>query len=398
MPRAIHKLKARTVETAQQPGLYGDGGGLYLQITKDLVKSWVFRYMRNGRARAMGLGPLHTISLAAARMKAHECRLKLLEGIDPLDAKAEIRKARLKQQARTKTFKQCATAYIKTQESGWKNKKHASQWTRTLETYAYPIIGDLPVAAVDLALVNQILTPIWTTKTETASRIRGRIESILDWAKVQGYRDGDNPARWRGNFDKLLPRQSKVAKVRHHPALPYADMPAFYRTLLTQEGSAALALAFLILTATRTGEVLGARLSELDLKARIWHIPAERMKAAKAHRIPLSDSALTILERVRPFATGQYVFPGRGIDKPLSNMALLKLLARMGREDLTTHGLRSTFRDWAAECTNFPREICEAALAHTINSKTAAAYQRGDLLVRRATLMNEWASYCDPKG
>ena len=393
MAKGIHRLKALSVEKASKPGLYSDGGNLYLQITKTGVKSWLFRYMRNGKARGMGLGPVHTISLAEARVKAHECRSLLLCGVDPLENKAERHQAELLEAANTRTFEECATAYIGAHKAGWKNAKHQDQWTNTLKTYAFPIIGRLSVAAIDVALVKQILDSIWTTKTETASRLRGRIESILDWATVHGYRTGENPARWRGHLDKLLPPQSKIVKVRHHPALPYVEIQSFLATLRREEGVAPAALEFLILTATRTSETINSKWEEIDLQAGVWSIPAERMKAGKLHRVPLSPAALDVLRRVKPFANSNFVFPGRQPDTALSNMALLQLLRRMGRHDLTTHGFRSTFRDWAAECTNHPREIAEAALAHTTKDKTEAAYQRGDLFEKRARLMADWSNY-----
>ncbi len=395
MARGMHKLKALSVEKATKTGLYGDGGGLYLQITKAGVKSWLFRYMRDGKAHGMGLGPTHTISLAEARVKAHESRAMLLDGIDPLDARRTRRNARLLEESEAKTFEQCASAYIDAHKAGWKNAKHTEQWTNTLKTYVYPKIGALPVAAIDVALVKQILDPIWTTKTETASRVRGRIESVIDWATVHGYRIGDNPARWRGHLDKLLPRQSKVVKVRHHPALPHAEITKFLKSLRKEEGVVPAALEFLILTSTRTSEVANASFEELDLDTGIWTIPAERMKAGKPHRVPLSQPALVIVTRMKDFGGGHYVFPGRQPGKPLSNMAMLQLLRRMGRRDLTSHGFRSTFRDWAAECTNHPREIAEAALAHTLKDKTEAAYQRGDLFEKRTRLMSDWADYCN---
>ncbi len=395
MGRGIHKLKALAVEKLKEPGLYGDGGSLYLQITKAGVKSWLFRYMRNGKARGMGLGPTHTVTLAEARAKAHKCRAMLLDDVDPLDSKEQKNQTRLLEESRVKTFEECALAYIDAHKAGWKNVKHTEQWANTLKTYAYPVIGSLSVAKVDVALVKQILEPIWTTKTETASRIRGRIESILDWATVHGYRTGENPARWRGHLDKLLPRQSKIAKVRHHPALPYAEVSAFLKSLRAEEGIVPAALEFLILTATRTSEAIGATWDEIDLDAGIWTIPADRMKAGRPHRVPLCVPALAILARVKVFESGRYVFTGRQVTKPLSNMAMLQLLKRMGRNDLTAHGFRSTFRDWAAECTNHPREVAEASLAHALKDKTEAAYQRGDFFEKRTRLMVDWANYCN---
>ena len=394
MSRAIHKLNAKKVEHLKETGLYGDGGGLYLQVTAAGVRSWLFRYMRKGKARGMGLGPLHTISLAEARIKAHQCRHLLLEGIDPLDARQKQAAAGRLEKAKALTFQECATQYVANHRAGWKNAKHADQWANTLATYAYPVIGDLPVATVDLPLVMKILQPIWTTRTETASRVRGRIESILDWATVSGFRSGDNPARWKGHLDKLLPKRAKVQKVEHHPALPYAEIAQFMRDLSTQEGVARFALEFLILTAARTNEVVRAAWREVDFAAKTWSIPAERMKAGKDHDVPLSEPAMQILRHLRQVTPGDYIFPGLRANTPLSNMAMLQLLKRMKRTDLTAHGFRSTFRDWAGECTNHPREVCEAALAHQLKDKAEAAYARGDLLAKRAKLMADWAAYC----
>jgi integrase len=298
------------------------------------------------------------------------------------------------------TFKQCATAYIDAHRLGWKNEKHAAQWASTLEAYANPIFGDLPVQAIDTGLVMKALEPIWRTKTETASRLRGRIEAVLDWATVREFRRGDNPARRRGHLDKLLPQRAKVQKVRHHPALPYAEIGAFMASLRSQEGCAARALEFLILTAGRTGEVIGALWSEIDLAEGVWIVPASRMKAGKEHRVPLSAPAIKVIREQQAAAElvegrlNGFVFPGGRPGKGLSNMALLKLLERMKRDDLTAHGFRSTFRDWAAEQTHFPRDVAEMALAHTISDKVEAAYRRGDLFEKRRLLMEAWATYC----
>lgn len=394
MLRALHKLNAKKVEHLKESGLYGDGGGLYLQITSAGVKSWLFRYMRKGKARGMGLGPLHTISLAEARVKAHECRRLLLEGIDPLDAKQQQPTSGRLAEVKALTFQECATRYINSHKAGWKNAKHADQWINTLATYAHPVIGDLPVATVDLPLVMKVLQPIWTTRTETASRLRGRIESVLDWAAVSGFRSGDNPARWKGHLDKLLPKRSKVQKVEHHPALPYAEMAQFMQNLATQEGISRFALEFLILTAARTNEVIKATWDEVDFPAKTWIIPAERMKAGREHCVPLSEQAMRLVRHLRQVTPGEYIFPGMRVNTPLSNMAMLQLLKRMKRTDLTAHGFRSTFRDWAGECTNHPREVCEAALAHQLKDKAEAAYARGDLFAKRANLMADWAEYC----
>lgn len=402
MSRGIHRLKAIAVAQTTKPGLYSDGGGLYLQVTIAGVRSWLFRYMRQGKARGMGLGPLHTITLAKARIKAHECREQLLTGVDPLEAKKNDQQAQRIEDAKALSFCQCATNYHLAHKDAWKNAKHADQWTNTLSTYASPVIGDLSIAAVDVELVMKILEPIWKTKTETASRLRGRIESVIDWATARGYRIGENPARWKGHLDHLLMSRSAANKVVHHPALPYADLPEFIVEVRKQEGFAKQALEFLILTACRTSEVLNARWSELDLDLTIWTIPAERMKAGREHRVPLSTRACEILKEQRSILQGEhriadhdpYIFPGRKVAHPPSNMSLLQLLKRMGRTDLTVHGFRSTFRDWAGECTNHPREIAEAALAHTVKDKTEAAYARGDLFDKRRVLMSDWANFC----
>jgi integrase len=396
MARAIGKLTALKVEKAQEPGMYGDGGGLYLRVTSDGAKNWVFRFMLNGRARWMGMGPLHTVSLAEARRRAAENRLRRHDGIDPIEARRAGRLQARLDAAKAMTFRQCAEGYIQAHRAGWRNGKHAAQWEATLATYAKPVIGALPVQAVDTALVLKVIEPLWTTKPETAGRLRGRIESILDWAKVRGYRAGENPARWRGHLDKLLPARSKVRKVEHHAALPYAELPGFLVALRGQEGIAARALEFLVLTAARTGETIGARWSEVDLKDGTWTVPADRMKAGREHRVPLPLCALAILEEMqtRRYADDGFVFVGGKVGKPLSNMAFLMLLRRMGRHDLTAHGFRATFKTWASERTNFPREVIEAALAHTIGSKVEAAYQRGDIFEKRRRLMQQWATFC----
>ena len=292
------------------------------------------------------------------------------------------------------TFDGCAKAYIAAHEAAWRNPKHRQQWTNTLATYVSPVIGQLPVAAVDTGLVLKVVEPIWSKKPETASRVRGRIEVVLDWAKVRGYRDGENPARWRGHLDHLLPAKSKVRKVEHHAALPYAQVGAFMVGLREQPGIGARALEFLILTATRTGETLGAIWNEVDIAARLWTIPAARMKAGKDHRVPLSDAALTVLKQMHAIRHSDYVFPGGRDRRPLSEMALLMLLRRMERGNVTAHGFRSTFRDWAAERTSSPREVAEAALAHAIPDAVEAAYRRGDLFDKRRKLMAAWAEYC----
>jgi integrase len=394
MARVIGRLSALNVSRAKEKGMLADGGGLYLQVGPTGSKSWIYRYMLNGRAREMGLGPLHTISLAEARKKAAECRKLKLEGIDPIEAQHAKRDAERRAAASSLTFKVCAERYIAAHRAGWRNAKHAAQWSSSLETYAYPVIGDLPVQSVEVGHVMKILEPIWATKTETASRVRGRIEAVLDWAAARGHRRGENPARWRGHLSELLPARSKVQKIKHHAALPYAEIGALVDMVRQQSGVAASALEFLILTATRTSETVEARWNEFDLKSAVWTIPAERMKAGKEHRVPLSGPALALLQRMTEVRHGDYVFPGGKAGRPLSNMALLNLLQRMECSDLTVHGFRSTFRDWAAERTNYPREVAEMALAHTVKDKVEAAYRRGDLFEKRGRLMSDWAAFC----
>ncbi len=395
MKRQLLRLSQKAVVNKRTPGYYPDGGGLYLQVSESGSKSWLFRFALNGKERQMGLGPFHTVTLAEARAAAVECRKLLLAKIDPLEA----RKARLAGEAldaaRSITFAECAAAYIKAHRAGWKNAKHADQWTNTIETYCGPVFGGLPVAGVDTGLVLKVLEPIWTTKHETATRLRARIENVLNWATTRGYRTGDNPARLRGHIDNLLPAISKRRRVKHHPALPYDELGAFIALLRKQEGIAARALEFTILTAARTGEVIGATPSEFDLDAALWTIPAGRMKAEKEHRVPLSPRAVEIIREIGKTHKGAFVFPGGKEGKPLSNMAMLELLKRMGRDDLTVHGFRSSFRDWASERTNYPREVCEMALAHSVSDQVEAAYRRGDLFEKRRRLMAEWARHCD---
>lgn len=393
--KTLHRLIFKAVENFDAPGDYNDGGGLYLQVSPWITKSWMLRYRIHGRQRAMGLGSYPAVTVKEARERASDARRQVRDGMDPIEArKVRAQQSRLSS-AKTATFKDCASAYIESHRAGWANPKHAAQWSATLETYAYPVFGQLPVQAVDTTLVMKCVEPIWREKTETASRVRGRIESVLDWAKVRGYREGENPARWRGHLDKLLPKPTKVTKVKHHAAMPYADIAQFMRDLHEREGIAPKALEFVILTAARVSEAVNAKWSEFDLDRKLWTVPSDRMKAKRDHRVPLSGVTLKLLERLDSQREGDYVFPAwTSPDKPLTGAACLTLLDDMGRADLTTHGFRSTFRDWAAEQTAFPRQIAEAALAHVVSDKTEAAYQRGDLLDRRALLMQAWAQYC----
>ncbi|MBB3221725.1 tyrosine-type recombinase/integrase [Pseudoduganella umbonata] len=394
MVARFKKLSALVVRNVDKPGHYGDGGGLWLQVSRSGSKSWVFRYDRAGSRHEMGLGAVHTVDLATARVQAQACRLQLQNGVDPLVERQQARAARMREIARQLSFDECAAAYIAAHRPGWENAKHAAQWESTLARYASPHIGDLPVAAVDTHLIVELLSPIWATKTETATRLRGRIESILDWATVKQYRDGDNPARWRGHLDNLLAMPTKIAPVRNHPALPWRDIAAFVADLRQREGNAARAVEFAILTACRSGEVRGATWSEIDLGANLWIVPAERMKARKEHRVPLSTGAMNLLA---PMSQGSgHIFTGRDAGVPLSDMSLTAVLRRMGRHDITVHGFRSTFRDWCAEAAGnmFSREVCEHALAHSLPDKVEAAYRRGDLLEKRVLLMQAWSSFC----
>jgi integrase len=396
--RGTNKLTDRTVRSLKVPGRYGDGLGLWLQIGPDGGKSWLYRYMLNGKARMMGLGRYPDFSLEEARQKATENRKLLKEGKDPIEERDA--KFALDHLARTKslTFDQCADAYIEANRAGWKNEKHASQWENTLKTYASPIIGNLPVGLIDTSLVCKVLEKdqLWTTKPETASRVRGRIEAILAWATVRKYRTGDNPAQWKNHLDQVLPPTSKIAKVKNHPALPFVQIGEFIAALRQQAGIASRALEFAILTATRTNETIGATWQEFDLADAVWIIPAERMKAEKEHRVPLSGRALDLVREMLPLKAGEdkpvFLAPK---DKPLSNMAMLAVLKRMKHTDITVHGFRSTFRDWAGELSSFPKEVIEHAMSHQLKDKAEAAYARGTLFTKRRKLMDSWAAYCN---
>ncbi len=388
----LHKLSAGFVDSARRgklsPGHYADGGGLMLAVANTGSCSWVFRFQRDGKRRELGLGGLITTSLALARSKAAEMREALGRGDTPKPA----RQSRKEAHAQVMTFKQCAHALIESKRAGWKNVKHADQWVSTLETYAMPVFGPQNVADIDTPSVLRVIEPLWTTKPETASRLRGRIENILDWATTRGYRSGDNPARWRGHLEHLLAAPSKVKRVQHHPALPWGDLPSFMYDLRQRDGTAARALEFSILTAARSGEVRGATWGEIDLSTHIWTIPATRMKAGREQRVPLTSPVMELLGAIPQGGRGDLLFPGaRGA--PLSDMSLTAVLRRMQRADITVHGFRSSFRDWAGETTPHPREVIEHALAHQIRDRAEAAYARGDLMKKRRALMNDWASF-----
>jgi integrase len=387
--RNRNRLSTRFVETVKRAGFYADGGNLYLDFKDPPGKNWVLRYKRDGRARDHGLGSYPVVRLAEARESAIDKLRQIRAGIDPIDQAKAQRLALKVERHKAMTFRACAEAYIRTHEAAWKNPKHAAQWPSTLETYVYPVFGELPVAAVDSALVMKVLEPIWTSRTETASRVRGRIEAILDWAKTSGYRTGENPARWKGHLDNLLPNKTKIAPVENHPALHYNDLAAFMATLTEADGMGALALRFAILTVARTSEVIGARWEEFNLAERLWIIPGMRMKAGKEHHVPLSDAVLEILDFLKTLPASPFVFQSSP-RRPISNMAMLMCLRRKGRTDLTVHGFRSTFSDWCAERTHFASELREMALAHTIPNKAEAAYRRGDMFEKRRQLMDAW--------
>lgn len=396
MATKVREMTPVEIRHLTTPGMHFVGGvaGLALQVLPSGGRTWVLRMMIGKKRRDMGLGGFPDVPLSQARERAREAREKVRKGIDPIEEAKSARQALKAQQAAAMTFRQAAAAYIYAHRAGWRNAKHAQQFSNTLKQHAYPVMGDLDVAAVDLPHVLKVLEPIWTTKTETASRLRGRIEQVLDWATARKYRAGENPARWRGHLDMLLPRPTKVAKVKHHPAIALQDAHAFTVALRAMTGIAPRALEFALLTAARSGEVRGATWAEIDVDAGLWVVPAHRTKADREHRVPLQAAALNLLADLpRIKNTQDLVFPGvRG--GPLSDMSLTAVMRRMGLEAVP-HGLRSTFRDWAAERTTYPRDLAEMALAHAIASDVEAAYRRGDMLDRRREMMERWAAFLD---
>jgi len=388
---AIHLLSPRKVATAS-PGKYEDGGGLRLVVSKAGAKKWVLRFTINSKRREMGLSSFPDVTLAVAREMASNYRLQASNRIDPIEA-------RRTEAEKTPTFTTCAARYIRAHRHGWKNKKHSKQWVRTLKTYARPVIGSKKVDSITTEDILKILSTIWTTKTETAKRVQGRIENILDYAAAHKYCDPMNPARWRGHLDKLLPKPTRVKKVSHHPAMPYTEVPAFMSELSQNSSISACALRILILTATRTSEVLQAQWSEANLEEATWTIPASRMKAKREHRVPLPEEAIAIINSLPRIKDNPYLFPGMRHSRPLSNMALLQLMRGMGygvngsRANYVPHGFRSSFRDWSGEVSSFPRDVAEMALAHAIENKVEAAYRRGDLFEKRQKMMQAWANY-----
>jgi integrase len=392
MGSRLKQLGALEVARIARRGITFVGGaaGLGLNVTKYGSRSWIFRYQVGGRRRDMGLGRFPDVSLATARELARAARVRIVQGTDPIDEVREKRSAQAAERLASLTFREAAEQYIEAHEAGWKSTKHAQQWRNTLQTYANPKIGSLLVQDITVAHVLSILEPIWRTRTETASRVRNRIEAVLGWATTRGFRSGLNPARWKDHLDNLLPAPAKVAKKAHHRALPFVDAPGFMLRLRTQDGVGARALEFLILTAARSGEVRGATWSEFDEASATWTIPGSRMKAGKEHRVPLSPAAMALFRQQKERALNQWVFPGMK-EKPLSDMTLSAVLKRM-QVDAVPHGFRSTFRDWAAEETHYSREVAEMALAHAIGDKVEAAYRRGDLFEKRRSLMADWAA------
>lgn len=389
-------LSDRKVQTAQA-GKFEDGEGLRLVVSPAGAKKWVLRLTVDGRRREMGLGSYPVVSLAEARAKAAEARQQRAQGLDPL----AVRKVAV---AKTPTFISAAAAFIRMNRRAWSNAKHGRQWCATLRTYAKPVLGTKPVDKIGTEDVLKVLQPIWTTKTETAKRVQGRMENILDFATARKWRTGENPARWRGHLDTLLPPPRKVARPVHHPAMPYTEVPAFLAELRGNTSTSAWALRWLILTATRTGEVLGATWEEIDQTSKVWVIPGERMKAGRAHRVPLTDACMKILQSLPRVVGNPYLFPGAVRGRPLSGMALLMLMRGMGygvageRGDYVPHGFRSSFRDWAGEVSSFPRDVCEMALAHTVANQVEAAYRRGDLFAKRTAMMEQWGQWCGSFG
>ena len=391
--RQLHRLSALRVAKEVTPGHYADGGGLYMQIADSGARSWVFRFKLNGRVREMGLGPLSRVSLGEARKLASAYRTMIEDNVDPILARREKQRRQLLDISTDAnvTFREAAEAFISARESEWRNRKHVQQWGNTLKRYAYPVIGEVRVRDIDTAMIVRILQPIWTKKAETARRVRGRIKAILDAETVMGHRTGSNPARYVDHLQLVLPQIKKRSQVKHHAALPWEELPAFVRELEQRPRRAARVLHLLILTATRTNEVRFARPEEFDLDKRIWSIPGDRMKSGR----PLRERAVEIVRSALPKAKYGYLFPGYKEGRPLSNMAMLTLLKRMSRHGITVHGFRSTFRDWVAECTEYPDSLAEEALAHSIISQTVAAYRRRDQLERRRLIMDDWGRYCE---
>lgn len=393
MPKLAKELGPLAVSKLAAPGLHFVGGvqGLAMQVGAGASRSWVLRIVIGGKRREMGLGPYPEVTLAAARDRARQARELVRQGIDPIERQQAAQSALRAAAAAVVNFREASERYIAAHEAGWKNAKHAQQWRNTLEQHAHPVLGTLHVRDIGTPQVLRVLEPIWVSTNETASRLRGRIEQVLDWATARGLREGENPARWRGHLDKLLARPSKVNKRTHHPAVPVAEMGSFMERLRAAEGTGARALEFLIYTAARSGEVRGATWGEIDMTGKVFTVPGDRMKAGKEHRVPLSPPAMALLKALPKGKAEDLVFPApRG--GVLSDMTLTAVMRRL-KVSAVPHGFRSTFRDWAAERTNYPREVAEMALAHAIGDKVEAAYRRGDLFERRRRMMADWAAF-----
>jgi integrase len=388
------KLSAKKIEHLKKVGYHPDGDNLYFQVTSSNAKSWIFRFSFDGKRREMGIGSYPEITLEKARESAIELRRLVKAGTDPIELRKADQAAKRAERNNAVTFAYCAKQYIESHRHGWKNVKHAQQWENTLEQYAYPIIGETIIKDVDTALIMRVLQPIWLAKNETAGRLRGRLENILDWAAVQGFRAVENPARWKGHLDNLLASPGKVQKNNHFKALPYSEINPLMLALRANGSVSAKALEFLILTAAHTGEIIGAKWDEIDFDNQLWIVPADRMKAKREHRVPLSSRAIEIVREMQALKTNDAIFPGRSKGGFLSNAAMDKLLQQTLGIDATVHGMRSTFRDWASERTAYPHEVCEMALAHTIRNQAEAAYRRGDLIEKRRNLMEDWLRFC----
>ena len=393
---ARSKLTAIGVKRLVQPGRYGDGDGLWLQVRDADHRSWLFRYTRHGRARAMGLGTVDDVTLAQARLAAQAARDALRAGVDPLERRQAAARAAREAASSVMTFRAVADLLLDAKRDGWRNPKHGAQWVTSL-TAASDLFGSRPIASIETGDVLRLVAPIWKTTPESASRLRGGVEAVLDYATARGWRHGENPARWKGHLANLLAARAAVQRVEHHAALPWQQIGAFMAALRSETGTGARALAWTILTAARTGETIGTRLSEIDRVGRVWTVPADRMKAGREHTVPLSDAALALLDDLtfEGQQPSDFLFAGSKPGVAISNMTMAMVLKRMGREAITVHGFRSTFRDWCAEATNYPREIAEASLAHTLRDKVEAAYQRGAMLEKRRKVMQAWSDYCN---
>jgi len=391
--RPLHRLTSLKVARVKRPGMYADGGSLYLRIAPGGSKQWIFRFAApDGRTRDMSLGPIGTFSLAEARERAREARQLRASGIDPLEAKRARSAALRAADAKAMTFRQCTEGFIKDNERDWTNPRHRQEWISTVTRYTYPVLGNLPVQAIDTPLVLKVLKPLWERAPVTGARVRGRIEAVLGWATVHHYRTGDNPARWRGLLEHALP---KATKVEHYAAIPFAQIGGFMATLRKDSSVASACLQFLTLTAARLGEAINATWNEIDFANRVWVVPASRMKADREHRVPLSEAAIAVLKRMAAIQLSDWVFPGTRQGHPVGQNIIWRLTKQAAGDDtITIHGLRSTFRDWAAERTNFPRDVAEMALAHAIPNAVEAAYRRGDLFEKRRKLMEAWAEFC----